>query len=121
MIPSLKQLGIAMVLLALVDSVWLLTVGRLALSMTEAIQGSPVVFRWLGALVVYVALGYLIYQTDSVVEAGLMGTAVYAVYDFTNYTILKKYDVRLAVADSVWGGVLFGITKGLIGYLKNKI
>ena len=35
--------------------------------------------------------------------------------------LLKKYDVRLAVADSVWGGVLFGITKGLIGYLKNKI
>jgi len=118
MIPTVKQFAIAMVLFVLVDSVWLLTVGQLAVSMTEAIQGSPVTLRWLAALVVYIALGYLIYQTDTVLEAGLMGTAVYAVYDFTNYTILKKYDGRLAVADSLWGGVLFATVKGILSYIK---
>ena len=118
MIPTLKQFAVAMILFVVVDAVWLLTVGQLALSMTEAIQGSPVTFRWGAGFVVYVALGYLIYQTDTVLEAGLMGTAVYAVYDFTNYMILKKYDGRLAVADSLWGGVLFAIVKGILSLLK---
>jgi uncharacterized membrane protein len=118
MIPSLKQFVVAMVVLVLIDAVWLLTAGRLALTMTEAIQGSPVVFRVGGALVVYVALAYLIYQPNTVLEAGLMGSAVYAVYDFTSYAILKKYDLKIAIADTVWGGVLFAATKAALKYLK---
>ena len=118
MIPSLKQLVIAMVVLVLIDAVWLLTAGKLAVSMTEAIQGSPVVFRIGGALAVYVALAYLIYQPSTVLEAGLMGSAVYAVYDFTSYSILKKYDLKIAIADTVWGGVLFAATKAALKYLK---
>ena len=118
MIPSFKQLVVAMVVLVLIDAVWLLTVGRLAVTMTEAIQGGPVVFRMLGALVVYVALAYLIYQPDTVLNAGLMGSAVYAVYDFTSYSILKKYELGIAVADTVWGGVLFAATKAVLKYLK---
>lgn len=107
MIPSLKNLGIAMVLLLLVDSVWLFTAGRYALTMTERIQGSSVQFNFLAAIVVYVALAYLVFQAKTVAEAGLLGCSVYAVYDFTSLTILKKYEVGIAIADTLWGGVLF--------------
>jgi uncharacterized membrane protein len=36
-----------------------------------------------------------------------MGLATYAVFDFTNLTLFKQYPLTVAIADSVWGAVLF--------------
>ncbi len=118
MIPSLKQLVVAMVVFVVIDSVWLLTAGQYALAMTQRIQGSPVVMNLGAALIVYVALAYLVWQVKSVQEAGLLGAAVYAVYDFTSLTILKKYELGMAVADTVWGGVLFAGVYSVLQYFK---
>jgi uncharacterized membrane protein len=48
-------------------------------------------------------------EWGSEAEAFLLGLCVYAVYDFTNLATLVNYDWRFAVADSLWGGVLFMI------------
>jgi uncharacterized membrane protein len=114
MIPSVRKMLFAIILLLAVDAVWLLTAGRYALAMTERIQGSPVTFRFAAAIPVYIALAYLIYQVNSVQEAALLGSATYAVYDFTSMTILKKYELGMAVADTLWGGALFAIVFTLI-------
>jgi len=114
MIPSLKQFIIAILLLIAVDLPWLLTVGRYAVGMTERIQGSPVVMRFGPALVVYVALAYLVYQVTTVQDAALLGAATYAVYDFTSMAILKKYELGVAAADTLWGGALFAIVFTLL-------
>jgi uncharacterized membrane protein len=37
----------------------------------------------------------------------MIGSTTYAVYDFTSYALLKDYDWRIAIADTLWGGVLF--------------
>lgn len=116
MIPSLQQLMVAMVVFVLIDSVWLLTAGQYALAMTQRIQGSIVVMNLAAAFVVYIALGYLVYQVKSVQEAGLLGAAVYAVYDFTSLAILKKYEWTMAVADTVWGSVLFAAVFSVLKY-----
>jgi len=118
MIPSLTQLVAAMVVLALVDAVWLLSAGQYALKMTERIQGSPVQFGIIAAIVVYIALAYLVYQVKTPVEAGLLGAATYAVYDFTSLAILKKYEVGIAIADTVWGSILFATTFSILKYFK---
>ena len=118
MIPSLKQLVAAMVAFVLVDVVWLLTAGQYALQMTERIQGSPVQFGILASIVVYVALAYLVYQVNTPLEAGLLGAATYAVYDFTSLAILKKYEVGIAIADTIWGGVLFATVFSILKYFK---
>jgi uncharacterized membrane protein len=118
MIPSLKQLVVAMLVLALVDALWLFTVGQYALQMTERIQGSPVQFGIVASIVVYIALAYLVYQVNTPLEAGLLGAATYAVYDFTSLAILKKYEVGVAIADTVWGGVLFASVFSILKYFK---
>jgi uncharacterized membrane protein len=104
---AVKTSVVAFLLLLAVDAVWLFFVGPTALSMTAAIQGSPVVFRILPAFIVYVALTYLVQLPTSPTQAFLMGASVYAVYDFTNLTLLTKYSPLIAVADTMWGGVLF--------------
>jgi uncharacterized membrane protein len=40
-------------------------------------------------------------------EAFLTGMCVYAVYDFTVLAAFKEYPFYMAVADTIWGGVLF--------------
>jgi len=118
MIPSLKQMIIAGILFVLVDLPWLLTVGRYALKMTERIQGSPVVMRFGPAVIVYIALAYLVYQVTTVQDAALLGAATYAVYDFTSMSVLKKYELGVAAADTLWGGVLFAIVFTLLKHFS---
>ena len=95
------------VLLIFVDMFWLLTGGIFARRMLEQIQNAPLAPRYISALVVYCALAYLVLKTKSVGEAFMLGVAVYAVYDFTNLAVFQDYDWRFAIADSIWGGVLF--------------
>ena len=72
------------------------------------------VMRFGPALVVYVALAYLVYQVKTVQEAALLGAATYAVYDFTSMALLKKYELNVAIADTLWGGALFAIVFTLL-------
>jgi uncharacterized membrane protein len=103
----MKRFLISIAMLLFVDMFWLSTVGQLAVKMTEKIQGSPVVFRYGAAAVVYLAMAYLLSLATSAGNAFMIGATTYAVYDFTSYALLKDYDWRIAVADTLWGGALF--------------
>lgn len=85
--------------------------------MIQAIQGSSLVFRYVAAVPVYLALSYLIGLASSWSEAAAIGAATYAVYDFTNYASLKNYTLSFALQDTIWGGILFALTWAV----RNKI
>ena len=109
---ALRSLIPLAVLFIICDVPWLYVVAPWTQSMLKKIQGgSPLQMRLEGAIPVYLALAYLVQKTASTVDAFFMGLCVYAVYDFTNYALLKDYDIRIAVADSLWGGVLFTIVR----------
>lgn len=105
---------IAVLLIIVGDIPWLASVGSSAMKMIEGIQRKPIVFKWWAAGIVYLALGFLIMRTNSVTEAGMTGAAVYAVYDFTNLATFADYSPWIAVADSIWGGVLFAGVKWIL-------
>ncbi len=78
--------------------------------MFSKIQGGRAVeMNILPAIVVYIALAYLLLLQKSMEAAFLSGAAVYAVYDFTNLTVFKDYTLGFAIADTLWGGVLFSL------------
>ena len=85
--------------------------------MIQSIQGSPIVFRYVAAIPVYLALSYLIGLASSWREAAAIGAATYAVYDFTNYATIKNYTLPFALQDTAWGSLLFGLT----WFIRNKI
>jgi uncharacterized membrane protein len=102
------------VIIFLVDLIWLSTGGKYAIRMTEKIQGQPVHFRYASAFIVYLVLAYMALQTTSYKQAFLYGISIYAVYDFTNHALLENYDLKFAIADSLWGGILFVIVHHLL-------
>ena len=73
------------------------------------------------AIVVYIALGYLLLQQTSVLGAALSGSAIYAVYDFTNLAVFKNYTVSFAIQDTLWGGVLFAGAFLVLDKIRNYI
>jgi uncharacterized membrane protein len=108
---SWKLYGTAVLLLALVDMPWLFLIGDTAQKMILRIQGSDLKVKFVPALVVYLALAYLVTKTESPMEAFQVGVAVYAVYDFTNLAMFKNYTLQFALMDTLWGGILFATTR----------
>lgn len=116
---ALRSIVPLALLAAAVDTPWLLTIGERAQKMTVRVQGgAPFVPRWWAGIIVYLAIGYLISRTGNPVDAFGLGTAVYAVYDFTNLAILSKYELEFAVMDTIWGGTLFALTKAVADWLR---
>lgn len=98
----------------LVDIFWLLTGGIYARNMTERIQGKPMEMRIGSAIIVYIFLAFMLLQTKTTKEAFLYGCAIYGVYDFTNNALFDNYDWKFAIADTLWGGVLFVTARHLL-------
>lgn len=97
-------------LFVVADLPWLYFIGGWAAAHFKKVQGGiPMRVNFLAAVPVYVALAYLIQQATSTTSAFLIGLATYAVYDFTNLATLANYDLKFAIADSLWGGTLFAI------------
>ena len=106
------------VLIIVVDIPWLALGSKYSKSMIQDIQNSPLTVRYLPAIIVYLALSYLVTLPENNMDAFMLGFCVYAVYDFTNLSTLKNYSVRFAIADSLWGGALFVIMYNIIESLK---
>ena len=88
------------------DLPWLYAIGGWAGSVVRGIQGSPLEFKLWPAIPVYLALGYILGFATSASVAFTLGMSTYAVYDFTNLAMFKKYPLEFAIADSFWGGTL---------------
>lgn len=109
---------ITAIIIFVIDLVWLSTGGIRFKNMIAAIQSAPVVIRPTPIIPIYIALAYLLNKAKTVQEAGLIGLATYTVFDMTNYAVLKDYNLWIALADSVWGGVLFMLSFSLIKYFN---
>lgn len=95
------------VVLFLIDLCWIATGGIYARAITERIQGSPLEIRYLPAGITYLLLAYMLLETKSYKQAFVYGVCIYGVYDFTTLALLKGYDWKFALADTLWGGILF--------------
>ena len=81
----------------------------------EGVQKSRLTMNYFGAILCYIALVFLLYyfilsQKKKVFDAFLLGLAVYAVYETTNYTTFTNWPIHLVIMDTLWGGILFAIT-----------
>jgi len=94
--------------------------GDIFIKMLNKIQGKTKT-KILGALLAYSILIFHIYYFVikpklKMLDAFLLGFATYAIYDFTNYTLLNEYSLKIGIMDSLWGGILYTLTN----YIVNK-
>lgn len=85
--------------------------------MMSAIQSSKVSMLIWPIFIIYPAMAYLLLQSTSILNAAAIGGAAYAVYDFTNLATIKGYQLSFAIADSIWGSILFAVVKDVSLYI----
>ena len=71
-------------------------------------------------LILLSGLCYFIIRTHrSVLEAFLLGALIYGVFEFTNMSIFKKWELKTVIMDIMWGGTLFaGVTQATYLYFS---
>jgi uncharacterized membrane protein len=109
-----KHLVKTALILFLIDLFWIATGGIYARAIAERIQGEALEIRYLPALITYLLLAYMLLETTSYKQAFIYGVCIYGVYDFTTLALLKGYDWKFAVADTLWGGVLFAFARYML-------
>jgi len=88
-------------------------------------------FKIIPALLVYIllSLGMIIFvlknpniQTikQSILFGALFGFVVYGVYEFTNYSILRAWSLKVVLVDLFWGSFLGAVLGGLGKFLILK-
>ena len=108
----------ALIVLGVSDALYLSTYGDNFVKMITKIQGSQMKVRLPPALLVYVfifgAWGYFIYNVrhrysvkENVLRGFILGLTTYGIYDFTNMAIIKGWELRNALVDTLWGGILY--------------
>lgn len=111
------KLIVTSIVIFVVDLLWLGTGGQYALKIAENIQGSRISMNYYPAVLVYIFLAYLLSKTNNYTEAFLFGFCIYGVYDFTTLAIFKKYNYLFAISDTLWGGILFVLSKYILRFL----
>jgi uncharacterized membrane protein len=109
----------ALAVVVILDLLWIHCVGPTAAAMLKEVQGREVKLRFYALVPVYLSLAFLVtLHLHSPLQSFCVGLCVYAIYDFTNLAIFDKYDVTFAVADSLWGGVLFLCASVVTSFLQ---
>jgi uncharacterized membrane protein len=83
------------------------------------IQGSPIKLNMYSAILCYSCIIFMLYyfiinEKKSVVDAVILGLCTYGIYEFTNMSIINKWDINIALTDTLWGGLLYGLTTYII-------
>jgi uncharacterized membrane protein len=53
------------------------------------------------------------------IEAVYLGLVIYGAYETTNYAIFNDWRWEMVVMDTMWGGILFGLTTYLTYMVEN--
>jgi uncharacterized membrane protein len=114
---------VSAIVFVVIDFIYLNVIQSYFNNQIKMVQGSPIQFNLLGAVLCYMLLilgiNYFIIQPrKSVGDAFLLGTFVYGVYETTNYTLFKNWAFLTVVMDTLWGGVLFAATTYIVNLLR---
>lgn len=87
------------------------------------IQKSKMEVNIFSAIIAYAFLIGIIYyfiikDRRSVVDAAILGSLTYGIYAWTIYALLKNWSLKIAVIDTIWGGLLFGLTTLSLQYIE---
>ena len=121
-----KKLLLTAVTLVVVDMGFLYLMGPYFGKMVKYIQGSNMVLNNVAAFITYVILVLQIYyfiisKNASYMDAFILGSTTYAIFDFTNLSVFKNYNLNIALVDSVWGGILYMLVTFIFRCVERKI
>ena len=110
---------ISAIVLIILDSAYIHLMTGYFKKQVKDVQGSPLELNFVGAALCYVfiifGLNYFIIKNrKSVKDAFLLGIVIYAVFELTNLALFKNWHIFSVLIDTLWGGIFFGLTTGIV-------
>ena len=114
---------ISSLILFVLDSIFIYLNSGLFSYQIMDIQKSPLKINIIGGILSYIFLilglnYFIIREHRSVLDAFVLGLVIYGVYETTTYALLKRWNIRIVVTDTLWGGILFAITTLIFKEIK---
>jgi uncharacterized membrane protein len=111
----MKKLLISSIILLALDSIFIYFISSTFTSQIFDIQRSPLHVNIVGAILCYglLILGlnyFILHKRRSVFDAFLLGMVIYGVYETTSLALLRNWRLSTVIIDTLWGGILFGLT-----------
>ena len=111
----LSQYIVSSIVLLTLDFIYLGSTKGLFAEMIVSIQRVVMKVKIIPALLCYILLifglnYFILNHNKSVFDAFLFGFIIYGIFNSTNMAIFKKYNWKLGLMDSLWGGVLMALT-----------
>lgn len=122
---NILKIGFSLIIFTLLDFLWIITNFSRYNDLVSHISGEPITINYFGVVLTYIILfigllGFVLphidnnnfksLATSSIHYGGLFGFVIYGTYSFTNMSIFKKYNIFIAIMDTIWGTLLFILT-----------
>jgi len=117
-----KELVISALVMLGLDTAYISVIKDDYLRQIQDIQSTKPIVNMTGVFLCYVlmifGINYFIIQKKaSLLDAFLFGIVIYGVYDATTYALFSKWSGKMAIIDTIWGGILMMTT----AYLTYKL
>jgi uncharacterized membrane protein len=114
----MNSVCIGITLIAL-DSIYLTLTKSFYNNQIKIIQGSDIKIKPVPLIAIYAILifalhWFIIKDKRPVSDAVILGLIIYAVFELTNIAIFDKWHMNSVILDTIWGGVLFGLTTAIV-------
>ena len=112
---SFKEVGLSAITMLTIDGLYLQTMKTPFSDQIMKVQGSPLVLKLLPTIACYMLLVFglnyfIISKKQSLCDAFLLGIVIYGVYDATTLALITKWSPKIAIIDTLWGGILMALT-----------
>ena len=124
-LPLIKTLILTGLVMLGLDAIYLSAIRDMFEIQIAAVQRVALQFRPLGAVICYplliAGLYYFILRTRRPIsDAFFLGIIIYGVYESTTYALFKQWKLKTLIMDTLWGGILFALTTGIVYWISDK-
>jgi len=103
------------IILLVIDGIFLGLNREMFKLQVAEVQRVVLEIKYLGVALCYAFLIFALYyfiikDRKPVIDALILGFVIYGVYETTTYALLKNWRLRTVMIDTLWGGILLGLT-----------
>lgn len=113
-----------LIVLLILDAIFLYIMSNQFSKLILNIQRTPMKLNIGYALLVYVFIViqlyyFIILKNGTLLEAFMLGLTTYGLYEFTSAAVFDKWNYKLAIIDTLWGGILYSLTIFIVRYIMS--
>lgn len=123
---NVKEVVLILIVILFLDFVYISSFSTYFSYLFKNIQKSPLEVNKLGFVCAYALLTFTVYYFGFVKQFTakdmfILGICIYGVYEFTNLSTFKQWEIKMVLLDTFWGGILFFLTHQTVRYLSSRL